>query len=86
MYRIEISHTSSKELEKIYLFDKKLYLRIITSIEALKTNPFIGKGLKGELEGRYSLRVGSYRVIYTILEKVLVVYIIDLGPRREIYR
>lgn len=86
MYRIEFSHSTGRELEKVYKIDKKLYLRLIAAIESLKVNPFQGKRLKGKLMGDYSLRVGDYRVIYTIYRDKLIVSIIDFGHRREIYR
>lgn len=86
MYKIEFSHSAVKELEKIYKIDKNLYSRLLTAIEALKTNPHQGKQLKGKLTGDYSLRIGDFRVIYTIHEHKLIVYIIDLGHRKEIYR
>lgn len=86
MYKIEFSNLSAKELERIYKVDKKLYFRFINAIETLKINPYEGKHLKGRLAGDYSLRVGTYRIIYTIHKNTLIVYIIDLGHRREIYR
>lgn len=86
MYRIEFSQLAAKELEKIYKIDRKLYFRLITASESLMKNPHQGKSLKGRLLGDYSLRVGDYRIIYTIRRDILVVYIIDLGHRREIYR
>ncbi len=86
MYRIEFSNLAAKELEKIYLADKKLYSRFINAIETLKQSPYRGKCLKGKLSGDYSLRVGNYRVIYTLRENRLIIYIIDLGHRKEIYK
>lgn len=86
MYRIEFANLAAKELEKIYSQDKKLYARLITAIETLKENPYQGKRLKGRFAGDCSLRVGDYRVIYTIYKSRLIVYIIDLGHRKEIYR
>ncbi|MCU0666095.1 MAG: type II toxin-antitoxin system RelE/ParE family toxin [Candidatus Omnitrophica bacterium] len=86
MYKIEFSHSASKQLEKIYTIDKKLYSRLITAIEGLKINPLQGKSLKGRLFGAYSLRIGDYRVIYMIQKNKPVIYIIDLGHRKEIYR
>ena len=85
MYETEFSNLAAKELEKVYSADRKLYLRFITAINSLKENPFAGKRLKGKLKGDYSLRVGDYRVIYTIYREKLIVYIIDLGHRKEIY-
>ena len=86
MYSIELSNFVSKELEKIYKVDQKLYFRFISTIETLKLNPYQGKRLRGEFAGDYSLRVGDYRIVYTVYKDRLVVYIIDLGHRREIYR
>lgn len=86
MYKIELSNLTAKELERIYRVDRKLYCRLIAAIETLKIDPYRGKCLKGKLLGDYSLRVGDYRVIYTVHKNILVVYIIDLGHRREIYR
>ena len=49
-------------------------------------NPIPPKAKK--LSGRdgYRIRVGDYRIIYEIQKSVLVVLIIDIGHRREIYR
>ncbi len=86
MYKIEFSNLAFSELGKIYNIEKKLYFRLISAIETLRTNPFRGKKLKGKLKGDYALRVGDYRIIYTIHKDKLIVYIIDLGHRKEIYR
>jgi mRNA interferase RelE/StbE len=86
MYKIEFSNLAFSELGKIYNIEKKLYFRLISAIETLRTNPFQGKKLKGKLKGDYALRVGDYRIIYTIHKDKLIVYIIDLGHRKEIYR
>ena len=52
-----------KSLQKL---DKQINQRIIRSIEDLALNPFLGKPLRGELQGIYSLGVGEYRVLYSI--------------------
>lgn len=86
MYRVEFSNLAAKELEKIHGIDRKLYSRLLVAAETLTVNPYQGKRLKGKLSGDYSLRVGDYRIIYTVYKKTLIVTIIDLGHRREIYR
>lgn len=86
MYRIEFTNLAAKELEKVYRQDKKLYSRLIAAIEALKRKPYQGKRLKGKLAGDYSLHVGDYRILYTVHKHRLIVYIIDLGHRKEIYQ
>lgn len=86
MYNIEFTSSAAKALERVYTVDKKLYYRFITAIESLRNNPFQGKRLKGKLAGDFSLRMGDYRILYTVHKEKLVVYIIDLGHRKEIYK
>ncbi|MFH0774487.1 MAG: type II toxin-antitoxin system RelE/ParE family toxin [bacterium] len=86
MYKIEFSNIAFQELERIYKTEKRLYFRLIAAIETVQTDPYRGKKLKGKLKEDYSLRVGEYRIIYTIRKDRLIVYIIDIGHRREIYR
>ncbi|HAH20130.1 MAG: hypothetical protein A2Y00_01375 [Omnitrophica WOR_2 bacterium GWF2_43_52] len=86
MHKIEFSELAAKELERIYRSDRRLYSRFITGVESLKEHPYQGKRLKGRLKGDFSLRMGDYRIIYTVQKDKLVVYIIDLGHRKEIYR
>lgn len=86
MYEIELTRTAEKELVKLYKTNKKLYSRIITVIESLAENPELGKALTNVLKGNYSHRIGTYRIIYTISHKKLIITIIDIGHRREIYK
>ena len=62
-YRLVPTKTFLKDTEKL---DKHTNQRIIRSLEDLPRDPFIGKPLRGELRGLYSLRVGEYRVIYSL--------------------
>jgi mRNA interferase RelE/StbE len=61
------------------------YSSIKTAIYSLTDNPRPNgyKKLKGQ-DG-YRIRVGDYRIIYQIQDKILVVEVIDLGHRKEIY-
>lgn len=85
MYRIELSRPAAKDLEKIYRSDKKLYQRFINALQAIAADPLDGKPLHGELKGLRSYRLGSYRILYEVHHRELLVVIIDLGHRREIY-
>ena len=86
MYKIELSRPAGKDLEKIFRSDKKLYQRFIYALEAIAENPNDGKPLQGELKGLRSYRLGSYRILYEVRHKQLLVIVIDLGHRREIYK
>jgi len=59
--------------------------RILQIVELLKENPNLGKNLRGQLEGFRSLRVGDFRVIYTIEEPNRTVILRAVGHRRSVY-
>ena len=86
VWRIEFTSPAEKALEWVKFHEPDLFSRVITCLEALRVNPYQGKALKGELVGRYSYRVGSYRIIYKLRKGELLVVIIDIGHRRDIYK
>ena len=59
---------------------------MIAGIDALAEQPALGSKLKGEFKGLWRLRVGRYRIIYEILDGELVVLILRIGHRRDVYR
>ena len=79
----EIKYTNKFE-RRFRELDSVVRRRIFDKIKLLRENPFIGKALLGDLRGIYSLRVGDYRVLYTIRDKV--VFLLTVGHRRSIYR
>ena len=85
-FTIELSHQVTKILEKMIVKDSRVFQRIARAIDDLEINPFLGKPLKGQLKGRYSYRVGRYRIIYKVEKNILTVYVIDIGHRRDIYQ
>lgn len=53
----------------------------------LAENPqLVGKRLHAELDGRWSARRGEFRVVYEIHEEVVVIRVIDIRHRRDVYR
>jgi len=63
--------------------DKEVQIRILREVDILKTNPYAGKPLRGEMRGVYSLRVGDYRILYNI--KGNEVFLLLVGHRKRIY-
>ena len=86
MYKVDFSQTALKSLEQLYRSDKKLYQRLLTNIEFLERDPYMGKALKGPLKGQWSLRVGHYRIVYSIFRDKLLIIVIDVGHRKSIYQ
>ncbi len=82
-FQIEILRSAQKSLSQIQSQDQD---RIIEAIRSLADEPR-PHGCK-KLSGRdaWRIRVGNYRVIYEIRESKLVVLIVDIGHRKEIYR
>lgn len=81
-YKIKIKASAVKELNKI----PRQYLKQITAkISSLSTNPRpIGcKKLSGE--EKYRIRQGNYRIIYSIADRLLLVHVIKIGHRKDIY-
>lgn len=82
MYQLVIDKFAQKQLGKI---PPPYFNRITKAILALKEN-LRPQGYK-KLTGRsgYRIRIGDYRVIYKIEDKILTVFVIDIGHRRNIY-
>ena len=54
---------------------------------SLAENPYrVGKPLRGRFEGLYAAPHGEFRVVYQILETQIVVRVINIDHRRDIYR
>ena len=86
MFEIELSRAAAKDIEKIYKSDRNLYRRFINAFEGIAKDPSQGKLLHGKLKGLSSYRMGSYRIIYETYRRRLLVIILDLGHRKEIYK
>jgi mRNA interferase RelE/StbE len=62
---------STKSFEKNFRkLSLELKRRMDRKIRWLSDNPYAGKSLHGELKGKYSLRIGDYRIVYTITKKI----------------
>ena len=86
MYEIELSQSAFKFIQKTIKSHKKTADRIMAAIDWLKTEPLTGKKLSGDLKDVRSLRVGDYRILYSVIHQKLIIYVITIGYRREIYR
>ncbi len=82
-YKVFIKPSAVKELKKV---PKKELGKIAVKIEALSEDPYpIGcEKLAGQ--NSYRIRHGSYRIIYTIEDDKLIVIVIKIGHRRDVYR
>jgi mRNA interferase RelE/StbE len=84
VYRIEVSRRAERALLAL---SPEVSARIEVKIDALAHDPR-PRGVKKLAGGEalYRLRVGDYRVIYQVRDRVLVVLVVDVGHRRDVYR
>jgi len=81
-YRIEIKRSAVKELKKYPSKDLK---RILGKIGKLSDNPRPPDSKKLTGDEKYRIRYGNYRILYSIEDNILIVYVVKVGHRREIY-
>ena len=85
MARFEILFKQSvaKDLQVI---PKKDVQRIVSRIAKLAADPHPAGAEKLTNQERYRIRQGRYRILYEIQEKQLVIMVVKIGHRREIYK
>ena len=83
-YKIEITASAERSLKK---FPKKDVQKIVEAIQVLAISPFPEgcRKLKGE-EYVYRVRQGNYRIIYEVIGKKLIVLVLKIGHRKDIYK
>ena len=83
-YQLQLLPTAQRELLKL---PAKIRVRVADAIRSLQANPRPAgcKKLAGNAN-YYRIRVGDYRVLYEIRDRVLLVLVIKVGHRREVYR
>jgi mRNA interferase RelE/StbE len=83
-YPVEVSTSAAKSLAKI---EKKARLRIVGVIELLAIDPRPPgvRMLRGGEQGRWRARVGDYRIVYTVGDDRLIVLVLRVAHRREVY-
>jgi len=83
-YVVRLTKPTQKALDSL---DGAIFNRIVDALHGLEDNPrpFGVVKMAGE-ENQWRVRVGDWRIIYSILDRELVVLVVKLGHRREIYR
>jgi mRNA interferase RelE/StbE len=82
-FAVEILRSAQKQLANT---DRQDHQRIIAAIRGLADNPRPSGCRKLSGRSAWRIRVGHYRVIYEIQDKRLVVAVVAIGDRKEIYR
>ena len=82
MYKIIFIKKAAEFLRKL---DKPIQERISKKIDELEENPELGKPLTANLAGLWDLRIGGYRAIYQIIHNDLIILVLKIGHRKNIY-
>ena len=82
-YSLKIKRSALKEIQ---VLPKPERLRIVEAIDRLPENPHVGKLLKGDLSGLRRIRTGDYRIVYEIDEGQVVVLVLRVAHRKNVYR
>jgi mRNA interferase RelE/StbE len=82
-YELRITPAAQKEIDRL---PSKQRTRVESAIEELAENPRPFGCLKMQgIDNTYRIRIGNYRVIYQIHDKELVVLVVAVGDRKDIY-
>ena len=82
-YRLIVKQSVSKDLKKIPKKDAK---RIVAAIQSLAENPRPPQSKKLSGQERYRLRLGNYRILYIIEDDELVICVVKVGNRQDVYK
>ena len=83
-YRIEWKPSAAKELKRL---PRDIVPRVVKAVGELADEPFpLGVVKLQGSQFTYRIRVGDYRVIYTVVTNVLVIEIVRVRHRRDVYR
>ena len=82
MYRVTLDKNAEKSLKKL---KKSEQSKILGKIKKLKENPNLGKRLSGNLFGLWKLRIDKYRIFYEIINNRLIIVILDIAHRKNVY-
>ena len=82
-YLINYRPSAAKSIERL---PRSMQERVLERLGMLAENPRPAGSTKLSGQDAYRIRVGDYRIIYTIADMQLVVLVIDVGHRRDVYR
>jgi len=82
-YKIEIKRSAVKEVERL---PRKDILAVLDKIKLLADDPRPNDCKKLSGQEKYRIRCGDYRILYLIEDNILIVYVVKVGHRKDVYR
>ncbi len=84
MFEIQFKKSVKKDLQKLSKVDQQQVLDKIQ--QNLTKDPYQGNALSGEFKGLYRWRTGHIRAMYAIQNKQLIILVLKIGHRTDVYR
>ena len=85
-FHVELTESARKELKKLDHYTQKIILLWLNkNLEGCSNPRLHGKALSANRAGQWRYRVGDYRIIAKIEDNKLIILVIAIGHRREIY-
>jgi len=84
-YAVELSGEAEGDLDALYRSDRKLFHRMVKKMASLEESPYEGKALVGNHKGEFSLRIGSYRLVYELDSTNHILYVLSVKHGKHAY-
>lgn len=83
-YEVRLARRAARSLASL---ERREQQRVRAALDILSVNPRPPNcvALQGE-DSVYQVRVGDYRIVYEVLDTVLLIHVVRIGHRREVYR
>ena len=86
IFRVEFTESAKKSLKKLDVYTQKIIITWISKNLQGTDNPrVLGKPLSANRAGQWRYRVGDYRIIAKIEDDRLIILVLTIGHRREVY-
>ena len=85
-FTVVFSKLAQEKFDYFIHADRKLGEQIAKAIDRIAFNPNLGEFLKGDWKDYRKYRTGSYRIIYRVEHGKLIIFIITIDNRKDVYR
>ena len=85
-FTVLFSKLAQEKFDYFIHANRKLGEQIAKAIDRIALNPNLGEFLKGDWKGYRKYRTGNYRIIYRTEHSKLLIYIITIDDRKDVYR
>jgi len=85
-YTVVLSKLAQERFERFLRAGRNIGKQIAKAIDRLARHPELGEFLKGEWKGYRKYRTGQYRIVYRVEHVRLLIYIITMDDRKDVYR